>query len=177
MSLTPLLGPPAINPYFAANTLSEFSFLNCILPCGPDCAISTLRVFYQLWQKSRRHHLNPPCLRFPPGSPLILGRITKQKDSPGKEKNTGEEGLGLEGRKLAGRSLTWWCYWSRHPPLRSNCPSSLRTRGGKVSLWCPLLFPQLNCQGLFQISSIFTISPRHSMSMSLYLSNKGLKKK
>ena len=29
MSLTPLLGPPAINPYFAANTLSEFSFLNC----------------------------------------------------------------------------------------------------------------------------------------------------
>ena len=63
-----------------------------------------------------------------------------------------------------------------HLPLCSNCPSSLRTRGGKVSQ-CPLLFPQLNCQGLFQISALFTISPRHSMSMSLYISNKGLKKK
>lgn len=128
-------------------------------------AVSTLQVYYQLWQKSRRHHLNSPCLKFLPGYPFIFGGITKQKGK--RRRALRKRGWGWDAGSWRGWSLTRWCCWSWHLPFCGNCPRSLRTRGGKVSLWCPLLLPQLSCQGLYQISAIFTISPRHSMSMSL----------
>lgn len=73
---------------------------HAVPPLSPTVltAVSTLQVFYQLWQKSRRHHLNSPCLRFLPGYPFIFGGITKGKA----KKSTKEEGLGLGRRKLKG---------------------------------------------------------------------------
>ena len=79
---------------------SSLSTKHAVPPLSPVVltAVSTLQVFYQLWQKSGRHHLNSPCLRFLPGYPFISGGITKGKA----KKSTNEEGLGLGCRKLKG---------------------------------------------------------------------------
>ena len=142
---------------------------------GPDAATSTLQLFYQLWQKDRSHHPNPPRPEFPPDQPLTFGETTTKKGSPRKEeKSIGGGELGLGCRRWGGGPGD--AVIARHLPLLGNCPGSLRTRTrtreGTVKMFhfgVPYSPSTQNHQIAFSDFLNLTSSPRHSMSICLSL--------
>lgn len=160
--------------YFAASACKGFS--PSPLPYGPDSAMSTLQVCYQLWQKGRRHHLDSPCPQSHLFIPSHLGKSQSKRSLLGKRRRAlGKGVLGLGYRKWGGGDPSpGGALGAGHLSFLSNCPVSLRTGEGRWTDFSLVSLTLPSTQFSRSLSDFcnLTISPRHPVSMSLSFKQK-----